>query len=373
MTRDTTQNPDGTEPEDARPTGKPKRKTSWKPPAWLRRPLRERNPVAVGLTGLLLLALLATGAYNVDALGGGTTYTADFTEAAGLTEGDEVRVAGVKVGQVTAVGLHQGRVRVRFRTEDAWIGDASTAAIAIKTLLGEKYLAVDPLGTRAQDPGRPIPTSRTTSPYDVTQAFTGLGETLGEIDTDQLAESFRAISDTFEDSAPDVRTAAGGLAALSRTVAERDAQLAGLLTQSRRITRTLATKEDSVETLLKDGSLLLGELQARRDAIHRLLTGTRDLGVQLSGVVRDNRDELEPALTSLRKVTAVLVRNRESLEEALRLAGPYYRLLNNAVGNGRWFDVYVCGLIPPDYYLPPGTPPPTSCKPPRSAPRGDGR
>nr|WP_197356378.1 MCE family protein [Streptomyces clavuligerus] len=322
----------------------------------MRRPLRERNPVAVGLAGLLLLALIGVGAYNVDALGGGTTYTAEFTEAAGLTEGDEVRVAGVKVGEVTSVALHRGVVRVRFRAGDLWIGDASTAAIAIKTLLGEKYLAVDPLGARTQDPGTPIPTSRTTSPYDVTQAFTGLGETIGEIDTDRLAASFRALADTFENSAPNVRPAATGLAALSRSVAERDTRLAELLSRSKRLTRTLAGKEDSVETLLKDGTLLLDEIRARRDAIHRLLTGTRDLGEELSGVVRDNREHLEPALTSLRNVTAVLVRNRESLEEALRLAGPYYRLVNNAVGNGRWLDVYVCGLVPPEYYLPPGSP-----------------
>ncbi|MER6912114.1 MCE family protein [Streptomyces sp. NPDC000594] len=338
----------------------------------MRRPVRERNPVTVGLVGLLLLALLGIGAYHVDALGGGTTYTADFTEAAGLTEGDEVRIAGVTVGEVTSVGLHHGRVRVRFRAEDAWIGDASTAAIAIKTLLGEKYLAVDPLGTRAQNPSSAIPTSRTTSPYDVTQAFTDLGETIGEIDTAQLARSFDVLSDTFEDSAPDVRSAARGLAALSRTVSRRDTQLAGLLAESRRLTRTLAGQEDNVEALLKDGTLLLDEIRARRDAIHRLLTGTRALGAELSGVVRDNRDQLGPTLASLRRVTDVLVRNQESLEEALRLAGPYYRLVNNLIGNGRWFDVYVCGLIPPEY-LPSGAPPGRPCEPPRPGTRGGGR
>ncbi|MCX4820602.1 MCE family protein [Streptomyces sp. NBC_01142] len=334
------------------------------------KPVRERNPVAVSLVGLLVLALLGIAAYRAESLpfiGGGTTYTADFTEAAGLDDGDEVRIAGVKVGEVTAVGLDGDKVKVSFTVKDAWIGNSSTAAIAIKTLLGEKYLALDPLGTRRQDPAERIPAGRTTSPYDVTQAFNGLGETIGKIDTEQLAKSFDTISATFKNSPPNVRSAATGLSALSRSVSDRDAQLAQLLRGSKQLTKTLAGKKSSFETLLEDGSLLLGEIQARRDAIHLLLTGTRDLGIQLTGVVQDNKQQLKPTLDALGKVTGVLLKNRKSLDRTLALAGPYYRLVGNTLGNGRWFDSYVCGLVPKNY-LPAGTPPTTGCMPPK--PRG---
>ncbi|MFF3286548.1 MCE family protein [Streptomyces sp. NPDC003023] len=338
------------------------------------KPVRERNPVAVAIVGLVVLALLGITAYKADALpfvGGGTGYTADFTEAAGLGEGDEVRIAGVKVGEVTAVALAGAKVRVSFEVENAWIGDSSTAAIAIKTLLGEKFLAVDPLGTRGQDPSQPIPTSRTTSPFDVTQAFNGLGETIGKIDTDKLAESFEAIDDTFKDSPPDVRSAATGLSALSRSVSKRDAQLAELLKGSKQFTKTLDGRKSSFETLLEDGNLLLGEIQARRDAIHALLTGTKNLGVQLSGLVQDNKRQLKPTLDALGKVTAVLLKNRKKLDQTLALAGPYYRLVGNTLGNGRWFDTYVCGLVPQNY-LPAGTPPATGCMPPKATTKGGG-
>jgi len=331
------------------------------------RPVRERNPVAVGVIGLLVLALVGFAAYRADSLpftGGGTTYSADFTESAGLTEGDEVRIAGVKVGKVTGVALDGAKVKVTFRVKDAWIGNASTVGIAVKTLLGEKYLAVDPLGEAPQDPHTRITTSRTTSPYDVTQAFDGLGETIGEIDTRQLAKSFETISATFKDSPPNVKSAANGLSALSRTVSERDAQLAALLRSSKQLTRTLADKKSSFEILLKDGNLLLGEIQARRDAIHLLLTGTRDLGTQLTGLVEDNDKQLKPTLDALGRVTAVLLKNRKSLDQVLSLAGSYNRLVGNTLGNGRWFDNYVCGVVPRNY-LPAGTPPATGCMPPR--------
>ncbi|MCS0637967.1 MCE family protein [Streptomyces sp. LP05-1] len=329
------------------------------------RPVRERDPVAVGLVGLLLLALVAFGAYRADAFGGGTGYTADFTEAAGLDTGDEVRIAGVKVGEVTGVRLDGAKVAVSFEVdEDTWVGDTSTAAIAVKTLLGEKYLALDPLGARAQPPGTRIPATRTTSPYDVTQALTGLGRTIDALDTERLAASFDALSATFADAAPDVRSAATGLAALSRTVSSRDAQLVRLLAETRKVTSTLAGRNDNVEALLRDGDLLLGEIQARRDAIHLLLTGARDLGTHLTGVVRDNDRQLKPALDALSRVTGVLLKNRTGLDRTLALAGPYYRLLGNTLGNGRWLDTYVCGLVPRDY-LAPGTPPSTGCMPPK--------
>jgi phospholipid/cholesterol/gamma-HCH transport system substrate-binding protein len=332
------------------------------------RPLRERNPVVVGAVGLLVLALAGLAAYNAQALpliGGGTTYSASFTEAAGLKPGNEVRVAGVKVGKVTGVSLDGAQVKVAFRVRHTWIGDASTAAIGIKTLLGEKYLAVDPLGSRAQDPGQRIPRSRTTSPYDVTQALDGLGNTLGSIDTQRLAASFRTISDTFKDTPGSVRSAADGLSSLSQTVSSRDAQLADLLSGSKQLTQTLADQNTRFQTLLSDGDLLLGEIQKRRDAIHTLLTGTQNLGTQLNGLVADNTRRLAPTLDALDRVTGVLLANQSSLDRALALAGPYYRLVGNTLGNGHWFDSYLCGLVPKDY-LPAGTPPKTGCMPPKA-------
>jgi phospholipid/cholesterol/gamma-HCH transport system substrate-binding protein len=373
------------------------------------KPIRQRNPVLVGIVGLVVLAVIASGAFFWPRLPGvaGTTYTAYFTEAAGLKTGDEVRVAGVRVGEVTAVGLARvtgqdakaggdatgrdteaggdatGRdataggdapgpdataqrvvVRVRFQVKDAWVGDASTVAIKIRTLLGAKYLSVDPLGTGRQDPAEPIPTDRTASPFDVTQAFEQLSETVSAIDTEQLAASFRAVAETFRNTPPEVSAALDGLSRLSRTISSRDAQLARLVRSTRQVSDQLQAENSHLAALLRDGNLLLAEVQRRRDAISSLLTGTRQLAEQLTGLVADNRRQLAPALAQLDRVTEVLERNQANLNQALALAGPYYRLVGNTIGNGRWFDAYLCGLVPKNY-LPEGTPPDTGCMPPR--------
>jgi phospholipid/cholesterol/gamma-HCH transport system substrate-binding protein len=311
---------------------------------------RERNPVPIGIIGTIVLVALASLVYFWNDLPGirGTTYQAEFTEAAGLRADDEVRVAGIKVGEVKKVELDLDRVLVTFRVEDTWVGNQTTAAIKIKTLLGRKFLSLHPEGDQKQDPDTRISRDRTVTPYDVTQAFQGLSNTVGQIDTGQLAESFRTISDTFADSPEHVKSALDGLTALSRTISSRDAQLAELLSNTRQITTTLAGTNDEFTKLLDDGELLLTELNNRRTAIHDLLTGTIDLAQQLSGLVADNQDQLAPALGQLDQVTDILAKYSDKLDQSLKLAGPYFRAVTNATGSGRWIDTYVCGLVPPN-------------------------
>lgn len=329
------------------------------------KPIRERNPVAVGLAGLAILALIAAATYfsgNLPFIGGGTGYTAYFAEAAGLQPGNEVRIAGVSVGQVTGVSLAGDKVAVTFRVKNEWVGNKTTAAIDIKTLLGDKYLALDPMGTGPQDPARPIPESRTTSPYDVTQAFGGISQQVTKINTAQLAQSLRTLSYAFAATPPYVRSALRGLASLSASVASRDAAVTSLLAGARKVTGVLAGEDARFQALLGDGNLLLAELRQRQAAIHELLVSTQALAIQLTGLVNDNQAQLGPALSALDQVTTILQNDQASLARALALAGPYYRLLGNTLGNGRWFDVYVCGLVPRTYA--PGNTPRHGCKPP---------
>ena len=330
------------------------------------KPVRERNPVTVAIVGLAILAIIAAAVYfssDLPIVGGGTGYTAYFAEAAGLQAGNEVRIAGVTVGQVSGVSLAGNKVAVTFRVKGEWLGNRTTAAIDIKTLLGDKYLELDPRGTAAQDPAQPIPLSRTTSPYDVTQAFSGLGQQISGIDTAQLANSLQTLSSAFATTPPYVRSALHGLAALSASVATKDTEVTSLLASARKVTGTLAAQDARFQALLGDGNLLLAELQQRQADIHALLLDTQALARQLSGLVSDDQAQLGPALQALNQVTSVLQANQANLARALALAGPYYRLLGNTLGNGRWFDVYVCGLVP--HSNAPANTPRHGCQPPK--------
>ena len=314
------------------------------------RSFRSRNPIPIGIAGLVVIGLGLTVAMFSDDLpiiGGGTSYSAEFSEAAGLQPDDEVRIAGVKVGKVTDVELSGSNVAVTFKVKDAWVGDQTSAAIKIKNVLGQKYLSLEPDGRDVLDPSTPIPRDRTVAPYDVLEAFRGLAETTNAIDTTQLAQSFEVISQTFGDTPDDVKGALTGLQQLSTTISSRDQQLATLLSNTRKISGTLADRDAEVVRLLQDGNLLLEEIDNRREAISTLLDGTQALAKELSGLVADNQKQLGPVLTSLDQLTGMLQRNQDALAQGIKNMAPFYRLFNNAVGNGHWFDNYICGLLPP--------------------------
>ncbi|WP_019818427.1 MCE family protein [Saccharomonospora saliphila] len=310
----------------------------------------KRDPVPIAVVGLVVLVLSTVAALNADDLpivGGGTTYTAEFSEAAGLKSDDEVRVAGVKVGEVTEIELDGPTVLVSFRVSDTWLGDDTSAAIKIKTLLGQKYLALDPVGDAPLDPGTTIPVDRTIAPYDVMEAFRDLSGTVDAIDTDQLAESFDVLSETFADTPDDVRGALNGLSRLSDTVASRDEQLAELFANTRQVSRTLADRDAELARLMEDGNVLLTELRKREQAISAMLDGSRQLATQLRGLVDDNTEQLDRVLRKLDQLTGMLQRNQESLSEGIEQFAPFVRVFTNTIGNGRWFDNYICGLLLP--------------------------
>jgi phospholipid/cholesterol/gamma-HCH transport system substrate-binding protein len=310
--------------------------------------MTRRGPVPIAVTGLLVLVLIAVVAFNAPTIfAGGTTYKAEFGEAAGLQSGDMVTIAGVEAGRVTDVKLAGDRVLVSFRVSDAWVGERTSASIEIKTLLGAKYLALDPQGDKDLDPDSPIPLARTASPFDVVEAFDGLSGTIDQIDTAKLAESLTTLSDTFRGTPPEVRGALDGLSRLSTTIASRDEEIRKLLAGTHNLSGVLADRNQEFEKLLSDGNLLLAEIQKRRAAISNLLDGTRALSEQLSGLVADNKEQLRPALEQLDRVAALLQRNRDSLDASLQKEAVFVRLFTNAVGNGEWFDNYVCGLFPP--------------------------
>ncbi|WP_029433479.1 MCE family protein [Blastococcus sp. URHD0036] len=313
------------------------------------KPFRDRNPVVIGAISLSVIAalvLLAFNAQNLPFIGGGTVYSAQFSEAAGLRPDDPVRIAGVKVGQVEDLRLEDGAVTVDFRVEDAFVGDRSQAAIRIETVLGAKYLALVPRGSQELDPDDRIPLERTASPYDVVEAFADLSATVDEIDTGQLASSFEVLADTFADTPDEVQASLEGLARLSDTISSRDAELERLLSATRDVSAVLADRNGEFTRLIVDSNTLLEEVQARRQLIDSILTNTQLLSDQLTGLVAENREALTPALQQLATVTDILSRNRAALGETVENFAPFVRVFTNTLGNGRWFDSFVDNLIP---------------------------
>ena len=313
-------------------------------------PFRERNPVVIGAISLVTLAALLVAALRADDLpliGGGDTYHAMFSEAGGLEVDDEVRIAGVRVGKVDDIALAGDQVKVTFKVDDAAdFGTESGAAIKVKTILGSMFLAIEPAGGGQLKEGGTIPQARTSSPFDVVEAFEGLAETSDAIDTDQLAESFTTLADLTRNTPEEFRGALTGLSRLSANVAEKDQQINRLLTNLERVSNVLDARDEDIIKLMEDSDVLFRALVARRDAVHELLVSTTTLSTELTTLIRQSRADLAPALAHLENVVAVLNKNEDNLDSSLRLMAPFYRVFANTLGTGPWFDTWIANFPP---------------------------
>ena len=314
------------------------------------KPFRERNPVIIGAISIAVIAVLILGAFraqDLPVIGGGDTYTAAFSEAGGLKPNDPVRIAGVRVGKVDKIELEGDHVKVSFLVKtDSEFGKETGASIRVNTLLGAMYLALEPAGDGQLDPDNEIPVERTSSPWDVVKAFSGLAETADQIDTDQLARSLTTLSDLTRNTPEEFQAALSGVSRLSANIAGKSERIHLLLTNLERVSTVLNERDEDILALMRESDTLFQALVARREAVHNLLVSTSTLSTELTALVRQSRADLKPALTQLDDVVGILNKNEDNIDNSLRLMAPFYRVFTNTLGNGPWFDTYIQNMPP---------------------------
>jgi phospholipid/cholesterol/gamma-HCH transport system substrate-binding protein len=273
---------------------------------------RRSNPLRTGIFAVVLIGCLMLTSFGYDKLPFwqlGASYEAYFVDAAGISVGSDVDIAGITVGRVSSVALTTPNAKVTFTMDRAiTLGDRSEVSIASDSVLGQKSLAVTPAGT-----GRTttIPVDRTSTPYTLNTALQDLGHSAGDLDKPQLEQALQVLTDTLRDATPQLRDALDGIADLSRTVNDRDEALASLLAHAKSAT----------------------DVAAQRAA-------------QVNQFVEDNRAEFGPALTKLNLVLDNLNERREHISEALKRLPPYETALGEVVSSGPGFTVNLYNVPP---------------------------
>lgn len=308
---------------------------------------RDRDPKVMGVWGAVGVVALMGISLNYDRIPvvngkhGGTVYVAD---AAGLSTGDEVQVAGMQVGTIRKIELDGDRVRVKFVIDtDVKLGTDTSAQIKTDSILGRRALGVFSDG-RGELEDRTIPIERTSVPYSLTAALGDLSDTVEAMDTDAVQEALDVLSETMEDSSPEVRGAIDGITRLSRSLNDRDQAVRELLEKAAGATDVLGQRSDQINQLMVDGNVLFTQLDMRKRALSDLVVNIDELSRQLSGLVQDNEAQIGPALDKLEKVSDLLIRNKEDIDLGLRRIIPYSTALGEAVGSGPWFNAYVSNL-----------------------------
>lgn len=305
-----------------------------------------------GLIGTMVIALVVVASLNINRLpliGNSDIIRAQFAEAGGLRGGDAVMVSGAHIGRVREVSL-EGAVVVAdlvITDPDIELGDRTEARIITTTLLGRAAVELLPSGEGDMAKGDVIPVDRTDSPYNITSALNQLTMESEAIDKTQLRAALDEVSGTLDASQDSIGPALEGITSISDAISANDGQLQQLLGRANRVSGVLADRNVEIASLLTSGESLLAELDARQDVLDRLLDSAHTLAYQLRSVQSENARVIGPALDQLNSVVKVLNRNKTNLQDSITGLRGYATAFGEAISSGPWFDAYIQNLTSP--------------------------
>lgn len=299
------------------------------------------------------MAVLAAQFYDqAPLIGAHRTYEGYFSDTGGLAVGDDVQVAGVAVGKVESIAIDGPQVRIGFTASGVTLRDRTELAIKTSTALGTKYLQVNSLGNDTLAVDQVVPLSRTTSPYTLTDALGDVTRASSGLHKQDLAQALDTLSDTMDKTAPNLGLALDGVSRFSESIGSRDEMVESLLKNAQSVTSVLSDRSKQINQMMIDGSALFSALSDRARDIDTLLTSVTAVTTQVKGLISENDQRLRPALDELNRVVDLLDKHRADIQASLKPLQQYATSLGESVASGPFFSAYVMNLLPGQFLQP---------------------
>ena len=319
------------------------------------------------VTSMMTFVLAAT----IGNFGGGktTTYDVAFTDVTGLLPGNEVRIAGVRVGKVKKVALakvgacedpnnpdlaSEQLAKVTLQLDNGQkISDSDTVQIRYRNLVGERYVAI------AQDvgSGKPVPSkhlvcplkkadgSFTTMPaLDLTVLFNGFKPLFQALDPKTVDDVSYEIIQTLQGEGGTIDDLLAHTASLTTTLANKDAVIGRVVDNLTTVLDTLDKRGGDLNSLILQLRRLASGFAADRHEIGSSIAGIGQLTDATAGLLADIRPSLKTDITQLGTLAHTLKQNNSTVKGVIdRLPSKLDRIISTATYGG-WFNFYLCGL-----------------------------
>lgn len=301
--------------------------------------------VTVVLTGILGATIADTD------FGLASGYTAMFTDASGLHVGDDVRISGVKVGQVDDITVEGNGdadlANVHFEVSSAYrLPGLTTATVKYRNLVGQRYLA---LGTDVADgaplpSGGVIPTERTQPALDLTVLFNGFKPLFQALDPRQVNQLSAEIIQVFQGEGGTIDSLLTHTASLTSTIADRDQVIGKVIDNLNQVLDTVNQHGPQLSTLIDQTQQLVTGLAQQRQPIGDAVSALADLTTVTAGLVQDARPALKDDIDGLGRLSGNLADSGQLLDELLRKLPGNLDKFTRTLSYGSWYNYYLCGL-----------------------------
>jgi len=282
------------------------------------------------------------------------TYRAEFTDVAGLVEGDEVRIAGVRVGQVTGIGLADPATGKDDRpvadvelevSKDVPLPAAVHATIRYRNLVGQRYIALtegDGSSGETLDEGAVIPLTQTTNALDLTVLFGGFQPLLQALSPADVNRVSFEIIQVFQGEGGTMQSLLAHVGSLTNSLADRDHVIGSVIENLTTVMGTLADRDQQLSDLVVSLQQFVSGLSEDRNAIFDSLQTIDALATSTSDFLEQARAPLAADIEGLGRLSNNVADTGDLVEKFLQTAPTKLDLTTRTAINSSWFNFFLC-------------------------------
>lgn len=307
---------------------------------------------AIKLTIFTVVSLIVTGMLVAImggfGLGSQTEYKAVFANASELTSGDDVRIAGVVVGKVEDVKIHQGNhALVTFKVKDGVpLTQDSRASIRFLNLIGDRYMSLSEgkEGAPRLAPSATLPMSRTTPALNLTELFQGFQPLFAALRPEDVNKLSLNLIQVLQGEGGTVQELLSNTATLTNTLADRDQLIGDVITNLSTLMTTVDNHHQELDELLTSMRSWFGDLAEDRQVIGSSLTNISQVTESVADLLTEGRPLVKQDVAQLRRLFTILAKpeNKDYLDMTLDKL-PSMLAKQTRIGvYGSWYNYYLC-------------------------------
>lgn len=279
-----------------------------------------------------------------------TSYKARFTSVTQLDTGDDVRMAGVRVGQVEELRIverHLGEVTFSVERNQALPTDV-TATIKYRNLVGQRYIA---LGRQGKDdatdlePGSTIPLEHTTPALDLTDLFNGFKPLFRGLAPKQVNQLSSEIIQVLQGQGGTVESLLTHISSLTSTLANKDQVIGQVIDNLNSVLGTINASGDQLERLISTVQGFTSAFAEDRESIGESIEGMAKLTEATAGLLEGARPPLKDDIDALGELSKNLAGSEGTLDHFLTLLPRKFTEIGRSGTYGSWFNFYLCEAI----------------------------
>jgi phospholipid/cholesterol/gamma-HCH transport system substrate-binding protein len=308
----------------------------------------ERNPKIVGLVGIVIMAaaVLAILLLNRSVFSSGYTIDAQFPNAAGISNGTTVMVAGVSVGSVKSVTVHGNAVDAALSVNSGvQLPHVTKAAVEVETLLGVVDVTLTPVSgwNEPLKPGAFI--TDTSVPTEFYQLQNTAHTLLSKTNAEALNSLVTSLANITQDKQKQVAQIISGLGALTTTVDQRSGQVSQLIDSANSLSTTLTSRDQQLLSVINNLNTVSTGLAANDQDLSNLINNVDSMASQTNSLVSQDSPALNSLLSSLHADLNVVGQHQEDLAEGVSYLGSALKGFQSIAYSGStpvpWGNIFV--------------------------------